>query len=108
MSAEFQIIDEKRYPLKTRISTLNADYSKKDHLPYWRFEHRVTLGYNAREFILIVDNLRQKIYLEEVIGGHLEVIDDDSLWESLYKYATEQGYCNMMMPLLKNIEERFF
>ena len=85
----------------------------KDFLPYYRWEHRATVGYGAREFIVFIDNLPlftgeiPKTYIEEVSGGHLEQVEDDSLWEALGKFAGDMGLLEMQPPIIKPSNERF-
>lgn len=114
--SEFQILNERRYPIKT-IGSYNTgimptwntkkltDY--KDLLPFWRFEHRVTLGWNTREFMVFIDQVKQSIYIEEISGGHLETVADDNLFESLLRFAQNKGFCDIMPPLMKPSSERF-
>ena len=117
--SRFQILDEKRYPLKTidgnDTAIMPAGWAGKNHykdlLPYWRWEHRVTLGVTIglkiREFMVFVDQLKQSIHIEEISGGHLEQVLDEVLFDALLKFADEKGYCNMLPPLMKQSWERF-
>lgn len=93
---EFQILDEKRYPIKPRSVDKKADI-----LSYYRWEHRVTLGYNAREFMVFVDTLLNKVYIEELVGGNLEVVKDDSLHTALANFSAENEFLNLFPPLIK-------
>ena len=95
----FQVLDERKYPLK--VNTM-----EKDIMPFYRWEHRVTLGWGAREFMLFVDNLMSGLYIEEIIGGHLEQVTDDMLWQALMRYAKENHYLEMQMPITKPEHER--
>ena len=111
---KFQILDETRYPLKTidSISTgempqWNFENKFKDMLPYWRWEHRVTLGWNTREFMVFIDQVRQSIHIEEISGGHLEAVVDDNLFEALLRFAKSKGFCDIMPPIMKPHGERF-
>jgi hypothetical protein len=70
-------------------------------LPYYRWEHRGTVSYGTREFLVIVDALRSTGYIEEIIGGHLEEIKDDKLYESIYNFAKEYELFKIIQPLLK-------
>jgi hypothetical protein len=97
---QFQILDEKRYPLKVKTPL-------KDLSPVWRFEHRATIGYTTREFMIFVDNLKQTAHIEEITGGHLEEVKDNSLHESLTNFAKEKGFLDFMIPFLKDSNERF-
>jgi hypothetical protein len=112
--SQFQILNERRFPLKTidseksfTLNNWNGKNSYKDMLPYWRWEHRVTLGWGTREFMVFVDQLKQAIYIEEVIGGHLDSVKDDSLFSAILKFIEEKGFCNILPPLTKPMSERF-
>ena len=102
---DFQVIDERRYPLK--VETHNTDM-----LPYYRWEHRVTLGKymqgSFRTFMVFIDNITTKLYIEEInTGNTLQVIEDDELFEALSVFADEGGYVKILAPLLKPKLERF-
>jgi hypothetical protein len=112
---EFQILDERRYALKVKgvvgvgfiKSQTNKVEGDKDMLPFWRWEHRVTIGYRARDFMVFVDQLKQAIHAEEIVGGHLEVVEDTQLFDSLLQFAGENGFCDILPPIMKPSEERF-
>ena len=59
-------------------------------LPRW--EHTATIGWNTREFIVMLDRLSQQAYIEEIVGGHLEKIQDDNLWSALVSFAEAHGF----------------
>jgi len=113
--SKFQILDERRWPLKTvdsadtasMPSSWQGEMQFKDLLPYWRWEHRATLGWGVREFMVFVDQARQSIHIEEITGGHLEAVEDDSLFEALLRFAQDNNFCDIMPPLIKHAEERF-
>jgi hypothetical protein len=91
--SRIQILNERRFPLKV---------DKSDALlPYHRFEHRVTLGRRAREFMVFVDNITQKLYIEEITGGHLSFIEDEGLFQELYRFANLKGFCSMIQTIYK-------
>lgn len=98
---EFQILDERRFCLQLS-KQINKDSS------VWRFEHRATIGYRGRTFLVLVDNLTTSIYIEEITTGHLEKIEDDSLHTALSVFAEEKGFCRILPPLLKDINHRNF
>jgi len=100
--SEFYIKDEKRYPLNVK----SADSAKADLLPYFRWEHRATLGYSTREFMVFTDTFQQKVYIEEIVGGHLEVVNDDNLHKSLVQYSAEKGFLGVFQPILKPETQR--
>ncbi|RLD51556.1 MAG: hypothetical protein DRI97_15555 [Bacteroidetes bacterium] len=85
----------------------------KDFLPFYRWEHRATVGLNVREFIVFLDNLplleRQppKMYIEEVVGSSLVQVEEEELWEDLGRYAEETGVLEMQLPIMKPQNERF-
>ena len=96
----FQLLDANRYPL-------NVENSLKDMNPCWRWEHRGTIGYNFRTIIIFADTLLGNIHIEELVGGHLETVKDDSLFGALKQYATEQNLLEVKIPLFKPQHERF-
>ena len=97
----FYIVNEKRFPMPVHAKV-------PDLLPYYRWEHRVTLGYNGRRYVVFLDNLKQTVYIEDATIG-LEKIEDDSLWSALFMFATENDYLMMMppLPIVKGQQERF-
>jgi len=111
--SKFQILDEKRYALKavggniTKPVGYMGKFLEKDVLSFWRWEHRVTLGHNTREYMVFLDNLNNLMYIEEITGGHLEAIKDDSLHVALLTFASEKGFCNILVPLMKAASERY-
>lgn len=48
-----------------------------------RFVHIATVTDSMREFVCMFDSHEKKLYVEEVTGGSLEYIDDDSLAQEL-------------------------
>jgi len=109
---EFQVLDEKRYPLKTvserrNVLDLHSRIPETDMLPFWRWEHRVTVGHNTREYMVFLDTLNNLMYVEEITGGHLTVIDDDPLRQAIVRFVQEKGFVNIAPPLLKPTPERF-
>jgi hypothetical protein len=89
---EYQIIDEKRYPLK--VHRLINDLSPG----FIRWEHRVTVGRRGRRFMAYMDTLRNLAYIEEITSGQLEVIKDDELFEDLHRWINERGFLNILLP----------
>lgn len=94
---EFKIIDEKRYPLNIH------QFNNKDLLPYYRFEHRVTVGYRGRRFIAFVDQMLGNVYIEEITEGQLNTIDDDSMFEALRTWIDEKGFFAIIQPIMKPV-----
>ena len=60
-----------------------------------RMIHGATLHYGLREYILYLDNLTSKLYIEEVTGGHLSRIKDDLLAYDISKFLNEKGYLDL-------------
>lgn len=96
--SEFRLINEKRFPLDVHSSEDNVDL-----LPYYRWEHRVTLGYRGKRFMVFLDNLESKAYIEDITNGKLEIIEDDNLWEAVFNYATTEKYLNILKPMMKPV-----
>ena len=90
----FYLINEKRFPLHVK------DYNNTDLLPYYRWEHRVTIGYGPKRYMVFVDNLKNAVYIEE-FDGDLAVIDDEELWQALFLWTTQKGYLMTIPPMLK-------
>lgn len=93
--SEFQLLDTKSYPLIVD--------EKTDDLVYHRFEHRATIGYNCREFMVFVDHVRGQSHIEEITGGHLERIEDESLHSSLSNFAVEKNLLSLGLPPLRKL-----
>jgi hypothetical protein len=96
----FYLINEKRFPLQVET------FQNKDLLPYYRWEHRVTIGYNGKRYIAFIDQLKQALYIEE-FNTKLEKVADEELWAALFRWATEKGYLMVLAPLFKPGHERF-
>ena len=114
--SNFKILNEQRFPLnvaedkiESTISGWNLKNANKDLLPYWRWEHRVTLGWHERVFIVFVDQLNSSMHIEEIetTSGTLQTISDDTLFEALLNFAQSKGFCGMLSPLIKPRSERF-
>jgi hypothetical protein len=100
----FTIIDTKRYPLKID----NED----ENLAFYRYEHRATLGWGVREYMVFVDHVGKRVglgftgptsHIEEITGGHLERIEDDSLAQALQDFAMEKGFLNIGPPIIRRL-----
>ena len=105
--SRFYLVNEKRFPLPSGTSVDGVKGNVNiDMLPYYRWEHRVTIGYNGRRYMVFLDNLKNTTYIEDATDG-LEKIKDDSLWGALVNFAMEKGYLNMYAPMLKDSRERF-
>ena len=100
--SRIQILDERKYPM--------PHMKQNDGLPYYRWEHRATLGRRGRTFIVFLDNGIYKndiwvkmpqAYIEEITYGRLDKINDDQLFMELHKYAEEMGLIEIQFPLAK-------
>lgn len=95
----FKLLNTNRFPLAIEKET--------NYLSYYRFDHRATIGYNLREFMVFVDNgtpyKEPSIYIEEITGGHLERIKDDSLHEDIAKFIDDHNLCPMLPPIPKRL-----
>jgi len=60
-----------------------------------RFVHLGTIHNGLREFICMVDKVTEQCYIEEITGGHLSFIEDDSLALALAKFCEEQNIISM-------------
>jgi hypothetical protein len=92
----FQILSSQRFPLQVS--------NENDFLPYYRYEHRATLGWNTREFMVFVDHLMQSSHIEEITGGHLEKIDDEELFKALQHFAFERDFMEVAAPFIRKLE----
>lgn len=98
-----KILDEKRYPLPRKNNPA-------DMLPYYRWEHRATLGRSGRTFLVFLDNgisinnqwlSMPEMYIEEITSGHMKVIDDDQLFKEIHEYAERIGLLMITYPMAK-------
>lgn len=53
--------------------------------------HLATIHHGIREFMHYVDLLERKFYLEEITGGTIQTIKDNSLFEELDNFLKEHG-----------------
>lgn len=91
---EFLTINERRFPLQVNTIT-------KDLLDYYRWEHRATVGYRGRRFMICIDNLANKAYIEEITDGHTRQVKDQELLDSLIKWAQDNQFLNILIPMMK-------
>lgn len=75
LPSSFKLIDTNRYFLE---GTRN------------NFIHIASIGRGLREFVLLLERSTKKVYLNEITGGNLEYIDDDSLYEDLMNFVEEK------------------
>ena len=97
-----QILDERKYPM--------PNLKQDDGLPYWRWEHRATLGRAGRTFIAFVDNgiyknemwlKMPKAFIEEISTGNMTTIDNDELFKEIHGFAENLGLLQIQYPLAK-------
>ena len=102
--SRIQILNEIRYPLPVTDTT-----GQNKLLTYHRWEHRATLGKNAKEYMVFLDNglphVPPTLYIEKVQGGHSEKIIDDELFNELYRFAEENKLIEVLPPISKLIGE---
>ena len=65
-----------------------------------RFLHLATIHKSVREFMCFADKHYGKIYIEEITGGNLSFIKDDSLVESITEFLRERGVLDIGKPTL--------
>lgn len=80
-----QILDEERYPIEGNLIGR-------------KLVHVVTLGKGTREFVLIMDTALGGAWLNEVIGGTAETIDDDELFKDLWKFLYDNNFITVNTP----------
>ena len=56
-----------------------------------RFIHLATVGFSVREFLVFQDSWTSSVYIEEVTGGSLTKIEDQSLWKALTQFVNYHG-----------------
>ena len=65
-----------------------------------QFLHIATVANGVREYMCFCDLKTQKVYIEEITGGHLEFIDDDSLAEGIAEFLRESGVLDINKIML--------
>jgi len=93
--SNFQILSRKSFPLKVD--------NEKENLVFHRYEHRATIGHGCKEYLIFIDHAKAQSHIEEVTGGHLEAIEDDSLHEALTNFAMENGLLALGPPPLRKL-----
>ncbi len=54
--------------------------------------HLATVKRGLREYVCLLHDPTQKIYIEEIsVTGHFHSIDDDSLWNDLLQFLFSKG-----------------
>lgn len=69
-----------------------------------RWLHLATVHDGVREFMCFADRVSNQIYIEEITGGHLSRIEDDSLAEALADYLRDKGILDVNKPTLADSE----
>lgn len=69
-----------------------------------RFLHLATVHNGVREFMCFVDRFSRQVYIEEITGGQLEFINDDSLAQGISDFLTDKNLLDMTKPLLSDDE----
>ena len=84
----FKIKDRRRMPLPVQ----NA--------PVGRWERRGIINHGTREFLVFVDTyFGGAAYIEEVVGGHLEKIEDNMLHDEISAFVDMNGLVTPLPPL---------
>ena len=105
--SRFYLVNEKRFPLPAKTPVTKGEQNVNvDLLPYYRWEHRVTIGHGTKRYMVFLDNLTNTAYIEDCTQN-LEKIEDQNLWEALIQFAQINGYLDIMPPMVKDQEERF-
>jgi hypothetical protein len=84
-----RFLDKNRYALKGTGS---------------RWFHLASIEDNVHEYMCFVDKQTGKVYIEELTGGHLEFIKDDSLAQALSDFCTLHGILSMNKPFLPDFD----
>ncbi len=85
--ADFKLIDTNRYALP---GTSN------------RFLHLATVHYGLKEYMCLADRQTNQVYIEEITGGRLSFISDDSLAQAIADFLAEKGITSISKPLLED------
>jgi len=65
-----------------------------------RFIHLATVHHGVREFMCFADKCTNKTYIEEITGGSLVFIEDDSLAQGIADFLTRKGVLEISKPTL--------
>lgn len=69
-----------------------------------RFLHLGSAHYGLREYMCFADRMTSQIYIEEITGGSMQFIDDDSLAQGLSDFFTEVGVLDLKKPLIPDAQ----
>ena len=71
------------------MKLINSNTFPLSGAPGW--VHLATVHHGLREYMCFRDNVSGKTYIEEVTGGSLEFVRDDSFAKELYDYLVRWG-----------------
>lgn len=69
-----------------------------------RFLHLATVFNGPREYMCFIDKWEGDVYIEEITGGSLEFIKDESLAKELHNFLVESMVLMMNTPALPDSE----
>jgi hypothetical protein len=68
--------------------------------PVDRWERRAIIAYNTREFMVFLDTYFGGVgYIEEIVGGHLETINDNSMYKAISEFVDRNRLLIPLPPL---------
>jgi hypothetical protein len=53
--------------------------------------------------MVFADHTKCSVYIEEIVGGHLEAIKDDSLHAALINFCHEHNFLEVTIPLPRKL-----
>lgn len=66
--------------------------------------HLASIHHNIREFMCFANTRSGQVYIEEITGGHLELIEDDVLFQELHGFLCMHGVLDMTRPLFSDFK----
>lgn len=60
-----------------------------------RYVHLASMHKGLREYMCFIDKRLQRVFIEQISGGHLEFIEDQQLAEELAAFLQERGLLSM-------------
>jgi hypothetical protein len=66
--------------------------------------HLATLQEGVREFCCFCDKITGQVYIEEMVGGHFERIEDDFLAESIAEFLKDNKVLDVSRPTLPDYQ----
>ncbi len=94
----FYVTNGERFPLPT-------EPDKHVLLPFYRMEHRATIGHGGSKYMVVVDAVEQKVLFPEYLDSEEPVEDDLAL--EVIQFASEKGFLAKRPPMMKTVWERF-